>query len=300
MPEANVVGVEIGSLVRLDQMTAPGTVYVLRESAVRSPPGQTNPTTCGELIATDPQQKTDKTLTQNIDYFVANGIAQNIGQTKPTVLAITGCGSQALLTYALGVSSASCGTDWDVTKGNLKAEVVQLNTTFGVATNSSLPVQLFQMSTALDAFKGPTGRLSVTFGDLAPDAGAAPQDVDAGALFAPGPQTNLAVKQTDNAMYGSHGFRVVAGPANAPFTLDESLAAVQELSSPRELPTSYYRAASNYALLLLGDPSHTPSFADGGVNPLYNPRQAVHILAVPVIDPAALDAGTNDGGGGGT
>ena len=57
---------------------------------------------------------------------------------------------------------------------------------------------------------------------------------------------------------------------------------------------SYYRSASNYALLLLGDPTHKPKLAGGGDNPAYNPRRALHILAVPVLDPTKQDAGAPD------
>jgi hypothetical protein len=72
--------------------------------------------------------------------------------------------------------------------------------------------------------------------------------------------------------------------------LDESLARIQKLSSPRDLPPTYYAAASNYALLLLGDPSAT--VLDGGPS---DDRRGLHFLAVPVIDPKD-DAGTDGGG----
>jgi hypothetical protein len=293
MPEANVVGVEIGSLVRVDPMQAPGKIYVIRESAVRSTPGETNPPTCRELVA-PPEQKTDKTLTKDTEYHVADAVTQDLGEAKVSVLAITGCGGKALLN-AVGLSSEACGDDWDVTSGNLKAKVVDLNAATTGSTDESLPVQLFQMSQALDAFKGTEGSLAVTFGDLTTDAGTARQEVPAGALFTGGPQTDLAIDQTDVKVYGSWGFRVVASTASGQFALEQSLADVQGLSSPRDVPTVYYRAASNYALLLLGDPTHAPALADGGVNALYNPRQAVHILAVPVIDPSKADAGTDGG-----
>jgi hypothetical protein len=36
-----------------------------------------------------------------------------------------------------------------------------------------------------------------------------------------------------------------------------------------------------------------PTYPDGGANPTYNPRRAVHLLAVPVIDQNAVDAGSD-------
>ena len=66
---------------------------------------------------------------------------------------------------------------------------------------------------------------------------------------------------------------------------------MQQLSAPQTVPTDYYLAASNYALLLLGDPRIARTYADGGANPGYDRRRAVHLLAVPVKDDVE-DAGT--------
>jgi hypothetical protein len=289
MPEANVVGVEVGSLVRIDPLKEPGQIYVIAESEVRSTPGKTDFVPCGELIR-PPDKKTNRSLTLDIDYHVATVIDRPLGENKVSVLAITGCGGQAFLN-SLGLSSASCGAGWDATSGNLEAKVVDLNTTVEGATEESLPVQLFQMSRAIDVFKG-SGSLDVRFGDLS-DGGAPSQPVEIGAIFEGGKQAALTIDQRQAAIYGSWGFRVSAVTPNGTFSNDQSLAAVQELSSPREVPTTYYRTASNYALLLLGDPTHEPRFEDGGKNPLYNPRQAVHLLAVPVLDPSKADAGAD-------
>lgn len=300
MPEANVVGVEVGSLVRLDPIVRePGTVYVIDEREVRSPPGNTKAVKCGELLL-PPEKRTDRTLTLNNDYHVASVIDRPLGSSQVSVLAITGCGSQAFLS-SLGLSSAGCGAGWDPTSGNLEAKVVDLSTTPEGATKTTLPVQLFQMSRALDTFKGDAGKLEVTFGELAQGNGNAPLDqtVAIGDVFTGGPQTALSLDQGEQsapAVYGSFGFRVTITSAAETVTTDQSLAAVQELSAPRALPTDYYLAGSNYALLLLGDPTHKPTYADGGANPLYNPRQSVHLLAVPVLDPAKADAGTDDAG----
>ena len=48
--------------------------------------------------------------------------------------------------------------------------------------------------------------------------------------------------------------RISRGPIDAALggTHDQSLANVQELSSPQDLPGPYYKAGKSYALLLLG------------------------------------------------
>src|SRR5262249_5199403 len=155
MPQANVVGVEVGSLVRVDPMSAPGKVYVIAERYVRANPGESHPRTCGELVAEpgSPQWNIDHSLVLNNNYHVATVVDQALGQSKVSVLAITGCGSQADLDL-IGLSNTSCGADWNTTNGNLKAKVVDLPTSNNWATETTLPVQLFQMSQAIDAFKG--------------------------------------------------------------------------------------------------------------------------------------------------
>ena len=80
--------------------------------------------------------------------------------------------------------------------------------------------------------------------------------------------------------------------------LDQTLEQVQAISAPRELPTTYFGIASNYALLLLGDPA--PRLFDGGADT--DGRRALHLVAIPVIDPkadAGADAGPTEPGDGG-
>jgi hypothetical protein len=292
MPEANVVGVEVGSLVRIAPLTkAPGKIYVINERYVRSTPGGDS-LTCGELVGPS------GTLLPLLEYYVAPSLTRTLGTDGVSVLAISGCGSQALLDV-LGLAKESCGPGWDVTRGNLQAKVVDLATTADGATDTTLPVQLFQLSQAIEAFRA-SSPLEIAFGDLV-DGGAPGQTVIPGDLFEGGKQTALAIDQSQPTTYGKWGFRISATTPSSSFEVKQSLAAIQELSSPREVPTTYYGAASNYALLLLGDPTHTAKLGDGGANPLFNPRQAVHLLAVPVIDPeadAGADAATNEPDGG--
>ncbi|MBX3215369.1 MAG: hypothetical protein KF850_25255 [Labilithrix sp.] len=292
MPEANVVGVEVGSLVRIDPVDDPGDVYVIRESSVRAAAGDPSGPSCGELLGTGGQALLSS------DYHVAKlpeGLTK-LGSTGVQALAITGCGSRPYLDF-LNVDSASCGADWDDRAGNLVANVIDLTATGARADDSTIPVQLVHLAPLLETRLG-TAKLEVTFGALA-SPGKLPTEVATDiALLESGAQVLLAVDQSDEASYGTHGFRIVAreDDGSAKFTFSESLAAVQSLSAPRDVPTTYYRAASNYALLLVGDPS-VPATLDGGAPNA--DRRRVQLLAVPVLDPATADAGataTEDGG----
>jgi hypothetical protein len=290
MPEANVVGVEVGSVVRIDPMKAPGTIYVMNERDVRL-----NDFTCGELLE-DPSKK----LILDSNYHVANVIDEPLGQGQVHVLAITGCGAKASLNY-LKTTEADCdkgaSKKWDATSGNLEARVIPLAPSRVGASMSTLPVQLIHLAPKLDAMVG-TGALEVTFGDLR-EQGALPQQVATELpLLGTGSPVMLDVDQSDLSVYGTHGFRIaVRDQGVTKFEIDQSLAAIQDLSSPRDTPDSYYRTPSNYALLLLGDPT-APAALDGGA-PVASRRQ-VQLLAIPVLDPSQVpqegDAGDGDGG----
>jgi hypothetical protein len=289
MPQANVVGVEVGSVIRLGPLeSAPGKVYVIDQRDVRSTPRNPLDRKCRELLD-DPAFGLDR------KYQLAGEITTPLGVGRVDVLAITGCGNGAWLNE-LGISSTDC-TDWEPTKGSLRARTVPLLPSIA-ATDTSLPVQLVHMSSLLEQqFSG--SEVDVTFGAFDTDGGKplGQHVATAPPLFEAGGPTTLSVDQTTAATFGSHGFRIALRPtedasdAGALFFVDQSLAEVQELSFPQTVPTTYYRAASNYALLLLGDPRITRTYADGGANPSYDPRRGVHLLAIPVKEES--DAGTD-------
>jgi hypothetical protein len=286
MPEANVVGVEIGSVVRIDPLVAPGKIYVINERVVRTGIGDTSPATCGELISTT----SPKRLAENNDFHViTEPINEPLGAGRVQLLAVTGCGNQAFLDF-IRAPSSSCGEGWDAVRGNLKARVVDVPA--APRSSESVPVQVFPMSSAIEAFrKG--GTLAVSFGKLA-DAGLT--QLEPGPAYVGGPLSQITFDQTDTAVYGSHGFRVeITPPAASAFRVEQTLAGVQQLSAPNDLPTTYYHAASSYALVLLGDPTHQPQLPSGGANPDYSARRAVHFVAVPVIEQTAGDAGADGG-----
>jgi hypothetical protein len=298
MPAANVVGVEVGSVIRIGALESPpGKVYVIDQREVRATPGDPLERKCGALMG-------DRSFGVNHKYQVAGEITTPLGVENVDVLAITGCGGGAWLNE-LGISSSDC-SDWDPTAGSLRARTVPLLPT-NAATDTSLPVQVVHMAPLLESTRDPNTAIEVTFGAIAPNGGLplGQRVASSPPLFEAGAPTTLAVDQTDEAFFGSRGFRIALrstalegdGEPVATFFVDQSLAEVQALSSPLTVPTTYYRTASNYALLLLGDPRIERTYTDGGANPTYDARRAVHLLAVPVKE--ASDAGPNGGEDGG-
>lgn len=302
MPAANVVGVEVGSVIRIGSLDRPpGKVYVIDQRDVRATPRDPLDRKCGALIA-------GRDLVVNRHYQLAGELTTPLGVGQVDLLAITGCGGKSWLDE-LGASSDDCA-DWDQTAGSLLARTVELVPSV-IATDTTLPVQVIHMASLLEAKRAPGEAIDVTFGALdSSDGGRSlEQTVIANPpLFEAGAPKMLAVDQTSDAVFGTHGFRIALRPIDDPagaaaptFFVDQSLAEVQELSFSPTVPTTYYRSASNYALLLVGDPRITPSYADGGANPGYDRRRAVHLLAVPVKDdvedagaPSVDDAGATD------
>ena len=141
-------------------------------------------------------------------------------------------------------------------------------------------------------FGGWDEQLAVTFGDVTTSNSFHASSAKNPELFAKVPQ-DLVQSPTfptnDDGIYADVGFRVVLNSGS--IVAQQSLADVQKLSAPREIPSSYYSVASNYVLLLLGSPAEAQQ-PDGG-----DPRKGVHLLAVPVVDPDTRDGGTTDGGG---
>lgn len=291
MPEANVVGVEVGSAVRLEPLRgAPGQVYLFEEPLIRAfyPAfgGAGAGPTCKNLLENSNLQQLAQPL----------GTIETDLSTGVHLLVVRGCPSDSPIKK---YSAAECGAGWTAAKGNLGVKEITLP---GAKRPSDgiLPAQVVNLSQPLQAARA--GRdVVVTFGDLGkPSAEHAPV-VSNPALFGnaePGQPADLTYASSDIAVYGTFGFRVSlaaadAGAGSGTSVLDESLAQIQKLSSPRDLPPTYYAAASNYALLLLGDPD--AKLADGG--PDDDPRRSLHFLAVPVIEPKTdAGTGTDDGG----
>ena len=289
MPEANVVGVEVGSAVRLGPLKGPpGKVYLFEEPLIRASypqfGGAGEGPSCRSLLSST---FASIVVTLNsVDADLSRGVH---------LLVVRGCPADGPIQK---YSAAECGDGWTPKKSNLSVKEITL-TGANRPENAILPAQVVNLSQSLESARA--GRdVVISFGDLArADAVHAPV-VTNPELFgnaAPSTPARLPYAAADIAVYEATGIRVGLA-AKAPDggagatqpVLDESLAKIQKASSSRDVPPSYYSAASNYALLLLGDPN--AKLPDGGVDT--DPRRNVHLLAVPVIAPKA-DAGADAG-----
>jgi hypothetical protein len=287
MPEANVAGVDVGSIVRLDPIGGPlGHALLFEESALRVfyPTATGAGPTCAELLgASNPPPSIDL---GELDVDVRSGVH---------VLALTGCRSASDDPVA---SKARCGASWDAAKGNLAFVHTEIPVQGGRGDDQHLPVQVLQLSSALEGLAGDRA-IGVAFGELTPDGGPAAEpfvdDVPFGSP-APSAPAVLPFDGLDTAAYASRGFLLTlgapgsagggGGDAAAPdagareLVLAQSLADVQRLSDPSFIPSAWYAAGSSYVLLLVGDPA--PALADGG--PDTDSRRALHFLSVPLAD----------------
>jgi hypothetical protein len=294
MPEANVVGVEVGAAVRLGPLQGPpGMVYLFDEPLIRAfyPAfgGAGQGPTCENLLS-DPELSRIAQPLGPITTDLSHGVH---------LVVVRGCPPDAPL---LKHSVAECGDAWTSAAGNLSVSEITLS---GAQRPSpgTLPAQVVDLSQPLEGARG-TRPVVVSFGDLVTPGATVTAVATNPKVFGtaePPQPVPLDYNSGDDAVYASFGFRVSLAPdtaqpgdAGAPTTLlDESLARIQSLSSPRDVPPTYFAAASNYALLLLGDPN--AKLADGGADS--DDRRNLHFLAVPVIEPKT-DGGADDVDGG--
>lgn len=292
MPESNVVGVDVGTAVRLPARGGMlGTAYVFPEAKIRTLyPAGVGPT-CGELL--------------NATGIKENAIA--VGEVTASLdrgvhaLVLQGCRPTSADPIA---SKARCGDDWTAAAGNLRLRTLSLMA-YPRSGDARLSVQLVQLSPALQGLS--TGRaLGLAYGPL--DAGNPMPFVEGAVPFGeavPNPPAALDYAAADLGAYGTNGVFVTLGgalddggsPVDAggdaarDVVFAQSLADIQKRSSPRSLPLDWFSFAASYALLSVGDTD--PRLGDGG--PDDDPRRALHLLAIPLATPDAgdPDASTN-------
>lgn len=285
MPEANVVGVDVGSVVRLPPLgSSVGRVFVYKEADIRYLYTPTAPGPDCKHLATSPSPPPFVTL---------DALGADLS-TGVHVLALTGCQAAGLDAAA---NKARCGDTWTAGNGNLALTHLQLLAQARF-DKKELPVQALQLSNALEGEAA--GRaIGISFGTLA-SAPPAPFADDL-KLGHPTPSTAepLAFDGADASAYADKGFFLslgapVDGGADAgtdggarQVLVTQSLAATQRLSDPTALPTDWYGGESSYVLLVVGEP--TPMLPDGG--PDGDERRALHLLSVPIAPLASNDAG---------
>ena len=285
MPSSNVVGVEVGAAVRINPLSGPpGKVFLFDEFAIRQsygPFGSSGPT-CAQLFASTSFAKLAVPL-GTVTTDLSKGVH---------VLVVTGCpASVPARTY----TNAECGGDYDPALGNLRV-LEQTLSGSTAASPGKLSVQVVQLSAALDFAVGKED-LSLTFGDL---AGATDKQELVSALpplFAaplPDVPARVGYESADAGIYENTGFRVsiASGDSGSSTLFQKSLAQIQKESASQDLPTTYYAAASNCVLMVLGEPA--PKLTDGGVDT--DERHTLHLIAVPVVEPKPSADGGADGG----
>lgn len=278
MPAANVVGVEVGSAVRLDALPkAPGTVYVIDQANALATPNA-SARSCGDLIESG-------ALRPRFDYLEAGEIQEPLGVGQVSLLAITGCGTETFLAE-LNQTKVDCGTDWVTLTGNLKAVTRRLEVSPAATAKTTLPVRIINASPFFARFIG-GGTADLSFGttDAIDPSSALPQHVaTVGSEFEVSEPVSLELASSSEAAWGTHKLRLLfqrAASAGPPLKLDQSLAVVQELSDPLSSPEAYFHGApASHVLLLVGDPSLESVVADASV--VNFARRSLHFVAIPV------------------
>ena len=292
MPDSNVVGVDVGTAVRLAARPEMlGHAFVFPELVLRPfypSVGAPGPS-CAKLLA-------DSSISQ---YAVDVGAVTESVSSGVHALVLTGCRAASIDPMA---SKARCGADWDAATGNLALRTLTL-VAYARAGDTRLPVQLVQLSPALQGVA--EGRaLGLAFGALDSGAPGGPEPFVEGAVpfgeAVPNPPAILDYSATDLASYATSGmFVTLGGPiddAGMPtggdagarqIVIAESLADIQKRSSPRSLPPDWFSVTSSYVVLSVGDTD--PRLGDGGRDD--DPRRALHLLAVPLATP---DAGASN------
>jgi hypothetical protein len=321
MPNANVVGVDVGGAVHLGAFgstltgsTAPVGIEGGAFDAGSSDAG------ASDAGATDASAAKDAGASSDVVYVIEEKIARQFYPQNSDAEAWPNCGplvtallsngyeghgiyttrsadalGATLLTNgAMGVSLiviegclpdttpgsgldvAACGAGFTPTTGNLRYRIVPSLPTIS-ATNfpaGKFPVQAMLLSPRVKA----EGNSTLSFGLLNGQKMALPA-LSYGQPVPAVPQP-LDFAAADAGDYDSYGFSLQYGDAG----LVQSLTTVQALSSPRELPQSFYLLPSNFVILVVGDPA-VPALTTG-------PGGSLHLLAVPVRDPDTLvDAG---------
>jgi hypothetical protein len=290
MPGSNVVGVEVGTAVRLEPLAGPlGRAWVFPEAVIRRsyPTGGGDGPSCEMLLTS----------------AAFAGAAIEVGEVTEDLsfgvhlLVVRGClGAEA----DPEASVTRCGADWSAPDGNMAIAHVPLQA-YGRPASDALPVQIVQLSSAL-ALRAEGRPVGVGVGEV--EAGVpAPLFEGLAPFGTPVPEAPLEVPLdlSETTRFATHGlFLTLAGQPDAgdagdpdagdrELVLVQSLADVQRFSAPTALPPAWYAAGSSYVVLVVGDPD--AAAVDGGAAS----RRALHMLAVPLAAPQdAADAAAED------
>lgn len=253
MPRSNLVGLDVGTAVRLPSLrgTTPPTsrtMTIYAESVLRA----AGPTiTCYDL---DP--KKNLALVENKNFWRIPITASPFTDKGITVIALEGCvgdGSAQLGPTRCGVTFESAA------KSNLRATTYH----FTAPQTGGVHARALIVS---DALRSSASTPTLAYGELGNKATRTPFTWQKTSSFS----TELALDVPDRAdAFEAYGF--VGTSKNG--DLEQSLAATQELSDPSELPRVLFGGPSNLAVLLLGDPS---------IDSKTDPARGFHAVTVPI------------------
>lgn len=293
MPDSNVVGVEIGSAVRLSPLgqadvgvLSDDRVFAIPEADVRPGGGADLP--CSQRICPTSFSSTclakDPPVVGQRGYYDLGQLPPRAVQDNIQLLVLHGC-----VPGAADAGLASCGAGYNPTTGNMKLSVLPL-TAYTTLTHSQFFVQVAQLS---DVAVGTA--LSVRYGELG--NAASMQDIalsgNFGQIAPSGFPENFTLDRSASGIYASRGFRISVG--SQIFT--KSLAEIQLVTAPQALPEALYASTSNFVVLLLGDPSLS-NLEGSALSSMTEPGLLLHLLVVPVGQPVDRDGGVRDAGGG--
>lgn len=302
MPESNVVGVEVGTAVRLPPLSTAGArplgrAFVFPELALRGLYPTFGGFGAGPTCATVLQSHAaDATEVGEISSDLSSGLH---------ALILQGCRPLAGDPQA---TTARCGDDWQASTGNLRLKALKLTAYMRRPEAPGFPVQIVQLSPGLERRRA--GRsLGLAFGVLDREGGAPPAPFIQGNVPfgtpVPDPPAQLDYAASDLESYATSGVFVTLGKAlddagaeidggleagTGEVVLSQSLEDIQRRSASRSLPPDWFAAASSYVVLSIGDTD--PRFADGG--PDKDERRALHLLAIPLAAPVAAPPAAPD------
>lgn len=260
LPESNLVGVDVGSVVRIDPIPgSPGKIwaFAVDDIAQYYAPGQAGPT-CKDLLKS-----------------AAFGDAHEVGTINDNL---------------------SAGVHLLVLRGSVgnQLRIEKISLTAFNRMPQTLPVQVLHLAQNLESLAG--NRKIGVIADALDGGDSGPfieGTFEAGVPF-PTMPFELDYNPDDEGQYATSGFMVTLGaPLDAgadagdagprKVILAQSLADIQRLSAPRALPEPWFNAGSSYVLLLLGNAQEADANADE--------LERLHFLAVPLKSAASSDAG---------
>lgn len=274
MPESNLVGLDVGAVLRLPNQDEPlGTIVGFAEKDLR-----------GQLLADGGATETCGTL---VDSSTFASKAYGFGEVTANlsrglhVVALVGCPPAARDPLA---SKERCGATWTSEVGNLRTLVTRLQP--GFATSSRrLTLQLVQLSPSLDV-RLDGGRLAL---GVEADAGTGEAFTTVAPLGTPVPSSPASLELPDAAELDYEGVNLVLDVVTGTDggarerVLTQSLLETQRLSFPESIPPSFFASVSSFVVLSVGELPPTPP--DAG----RDPRARLHLLAVPLGE--ELDGG---------